>query len=1073
MFYSQFILAKKGPLGTIWIAAHLERKLRKNQVADTDIGVSVDSILFPDVPIALRLSSHLLLGVVRIYSRKVNYLFHDCSEALLKIKQAFRSTAVDLPPEESTAPYHSITLPETFHLDDFVLPDSAFQGDYVDHHISTKEQITLQDNLEKTEFSTSKFGLDERFGDGNASHFGLDLEEDLFLPKDQSAMDHSSFRLPSDDNGTFHQGQSSAGPTNMDLDQDQNELVNAEKDEDHKTSTDLSNWSGYNIQTPGYNIATPGYNIQTPAYNIQTPAYNIQTPDLNEIFFSQGQGSHMDGSSVPATPFPETPFHDEVHSPETTECAPPSTPGLMEETAHARVNDASPSVNYEDAPKADNNSAPFLQPCSANGTVALKAASAGENTTTEEGIENACESAQQVALEGNAEKPLPSFDAPNMNCEVSDMCVDRFGEENMPVEGVIPGNASDLVNLNEAAVDSTVGLFGAETIRNDEAMNNLEVEQTPEQLQFKETPNMDNTAFTLTTTNMDNAAFSLTTPNMDNVAFSLTSSVFPEPEKVLQQPVFDTANRADELGQVTVERAVSELDGSIDRTVSLIGQKRPLEDDSLLLHFEKSSTERVSSRQRVKKSNSDFLTDDHDVLASILAGKRTPGLRLGSTPNKSSLLKRQKMTPKTGINKRKLQMDDAMVLHADVIRQQLINTEDICRLRKKAPCTRAEIWMIEKGPLEDEIFSVTLFSGATEELSELQRQAYEIDIFKPLKQLIRDGKGKELETDAPKVTNEEIPYTPYHTAVEEQGSNNAGTPYAYPVDSSLIIPPHDEPFYGLNNDNFIPEQQLESNNEHVQPSDEVPTDLDKNDRSTEIGQGNCEPLLVPEENLAESGSGLIHIDEMKDEMDKLFEPEKNPATEDGSVENVNNLIQGEGVMQEEVFLFPDQQVENDGNVTSVAGENSVLQETNAGGFVDMEGMGHNDFIPKESSDFCSAIEGVDTDFLNADEEIDCHEEGDDDVDDAGEIRALDNSGWSSRTRGVGRYLKLLFDEETGHGRKSVAVDQLLVGKSRKEASRMFFETLVLTTKDYIHVNQEVPFGFVNVKPGVKLMQSEF
>ena len=67
--------------------------------------------------------------MVRIYSRKVNYLFDDCSEALLKIKQAFRSTAVDLPPEESTAPYHSITLPETFDLDDFELPDNeVFQG---------------------------------------------------------------------------------------------------------------------------------------------------------------------------------------------------------------------------------------------------------------------------------------------------------------------------------------------------------------------------------------------------------------------------------------------------------------------------------------------------------------------------------------------------------------------------------------------------------------------------------------------------------------------------------------------------------------------------------------------------------------------------------------------------------------------------------------------------------------------------------------------------------------------------------------------------------------------------------
>ncbi|GMP21647.1 hypothetical protein CsSME_00000004 [Camellia sinensis var. sinensis] len=182
MFYSQFILAKKGPLGTIWIAAHLERKLRKNQVADTDIGVSVDSILFPEVPIALRLSSHLLLGVVRIYSRKVNYLFDDCSEALLKIKQAFRSTAVDLPPEESTAPYHSITLPETFDLDDFELPDSdMFQGNFVDHHVSTREQITLQDTMESVVYSTTQFGLDERFGDGETS--GLDLDEELFSNK--------------------------------------------------------------------------------------------------------------------------------------------------------------------------------------------------------------------------------------------------------------------------------------------------------------------------------------------------------------------------------------------------------------------------------------------------------------------------------------------------------------------------------------------------------------------------------------------------------------------------------------------------------------------------------------------------------------------------------------------------------------------------------------------------------------------------------------------------------------------------------------------------------------------------
>jgi len=37
-------------------------------------------------PMALRLTGQLLLGVVRIYSRKAKYLLDDCNEALVKIK---------------------------------------------------------------------------------------------------------------------------------------------------------------------------------------------------------------------------------------------------------------------------------------------------------------------------------------------------------------------------------------------------------------------------------------------------------------------------------------------------------------------------------------------------------------------------------------------------------------------------------------------------------------------------------------------------------------------------------------------------------------------------------------------------------------------------------------------------------------------------------------------------------------------------------------------------------------------------------------------------------------------------
>lgn len=108
MFYSQVILARKGPLGKIWLAAHFDKKLTKNQIFSTDITDSVESVLNPATPLALRVSGHLMLGIVRIYSRKVKYLMSDCTEAMWKIKLAFRPGNVDLGAEAHVAPGHSI-----------------------------------------------------------------------------------------------------------------------------------------------------------------------------------------------------------------------------------------------------------------------------------------------------------------------------------------------------------------------------------------------------------------------------------------------------------------------------------------------------------------------------------------------------------------------------------------------------------------------------------------------------------------------------------------------------------------------------------------------------------------------------------------------------------------------------------------------------------------------------------------------------------------------------------------------------------------------------------------------------
>lgn len=66
---------------------------------------------------ALRTSGHLLLGIVRIYSRKAKYLLADCNEAFIKIKLAFRPGVVDLPEGNREAAVAAITLPEVFPND--------------------------------------------------------------------------------------------------------------------------------------------------------------------------------------------------------------------------------------------------------------------------------------------------------------------------------------------------------------------------------------------------------------------------------------------------------------------------------------------------------------------------------------------------------------------------------------------------------------------------------------------------------------------------------------------------------------------------------------------------------------------------------------------------------------------------------------------------------------------------------------------------------------------------------------------------------------------------------------------
>lgn len=101
---SDQLLSKQGPLAHVWLAANYDKKLSKQQLLSTNIITSSKYITNQPLTfrsassqeessqgtITLRLSGQLLLGIVRIYSRKTKYLLDDVNDTLFKLKNSFR-----------------------------------------------------------------------------------------------------------------------------------------------------------------------------------------------------------------------------------------------------------------------------------------------------------------------------------------------------------------------------------------------------------------------------------------------------------------------------------------------------------------------------------------------------------------------------------------------------------------------------------------------------------------------------------------------------------------------------------------------------------------------------------------------------------------------------------------------------------------------------------------------------------------------------------------------------------------------------------------------------------------------
>ncbi|CAI0448477.1 unnamed protein product [Linum tenue] len=782
MFYSQFILAKKGPLGTIWIAAHLERKLRKNQVADTDIGVSVDSILFPEVPIALRLSSHLLLGVVRIYNRKVNYLFDDCSEALLKIKQAFRSTAVDLPPEESTAPYHSITLPETFDLDDFELPDNdILQGNFVDHHISSREQITLQDTMEGVVYTTSQFGLDERFGDGDTSQVGLELEEELFL------------------------NNAAASGTNEVSEVDPRTLIDVTEEPERgerdfraaaSSASVLVNGSGNKIgclspnaelaeyaQAPSTPVLVEEPNLSSVQHGLVCDDHfesedrnsaDIHGAESTEHLYSKSDLHHRDGaidsSVIGRIQCQETEqdvclvsdltIHDATLE-DAVYAAPVSMEYTQEDGTTSGLQDADKVDEYKE--KVVGGVEPVPQPMELMDEKCENSFGAG---LLETGPVDASKDAGGQLLDKMVAQDT---------ARVSESCSapEHVSTEIHPLQG--EANLNN--NIGDRQMNPSTSMFGLRPCNSNPNDSVLPPDIQPPLAALSKT--QDDNYSHGTSTNDQGEECNLADSGLLNKPQTIQTDFeeevldgghrledkldnenqknehsekvddLPVPEKLLSVPE-KVLDRPDEL--MNASTPVSELLGISNGNGSenrVSGRKRSFTESSLNMQSG-NSVESLGLSRTKRTSVSESVPEDDDLLSSILVGRKSSVLRLKPTPPASEMptAKRSRPTSRLGAFKRKVVMDEMMVLHGDTIRQQLTNTEDIRRLRKKAPCTEMEIVTMQRQFLEDEVLTAPTLSGMVTQLMHLHNETLDLSGIRVVKNEVSSDTAVDVECSA-------------------------------------------------------------------------------------------------------------------------------------------------------------------------------------------------------------------------------------------------------------------------------------------------------------------------------------
>ena len=148
------IVSRQSPLAPVWLAANYDKKLTKHQLLSANIVHSSSLITHNETPgtINLRLSGQLLLGIVRIYSRKTKYLLDDVNDILFKLKNSFRyATGVSSDAIQVTAAPQNQVITNISSI--------TLQDQVTDLNLLYQEDLRLDDEVPTTLFRNLNLAL--------------------------------------------------------------------------------------------------------------------------------------------------------------------------------------------------------------------------------------------------------------------------------------------------------------------------------------------------------------------------------------------------------------------------------------------------------------------------------------------------------------------------------------------------------------------------------------------------------------------------------------------------------------------------------------------------------------------------------------------------------------------------------------------------------------------------------------------------------------------------------------------------------------------------------------------------